>query len=863
MCLYLTRTLSARKLTIISITLFIGLILLQVGLYIQQKQKSELSRHNVEHSYQQIREVENLFTKISQMEAGQLNYWLTGDNRFLDAYFNGITTADEKNLTGRNRPLQHIITDLRAMYEDDPNQQQEFQILENLLQKKTDHMAKTLDQRQHIEIAETVALTHLNDGKRIMDNLRDQTNKLIALEQEQLQQRIEQNFTDSQSLTRLTVTAAIITYGSLFLMMILIVRIFSRSQAIERKLHAREAWFRAAADGSIDGFFLFRAERDQYGNVTDLLLDYLNPVAETMIRKDLAKALNEPINTIFFPESDHFNTLDTYRGIFERQQPMEREYTISHGPMMGRILQKQAIPLMNGIAVTCRDITERRQMEQMKTEFVSTVSHELRTPLTSIRGALGLVTGGVVGNVPEPVRNLLDIAYNNCERLVRLINDILDIEKIESGRMLFACKSVTLMATINQAITDNLAYADKYGVTLVLDEKHGLGLENTLKIAADGDRLIQIVTNLMSNAIKFSEEGQTVTVRCLQSDKHVKIEVVDQGIGIPLSFQDKVFQKFAQADSSDTRQRSGTGLGLAITKALVDQMHGDISFTSQPSKGTTFHVLFPVLEEEAFIHLPADPADISQSRILVCEDDHDIANLLLLILEKAGFTVDIAQTAQEALSKLRIQTYVAMTLDLVLPDQPNSTFRDGLALIQKIRHDLHLTNLPIVVVSAKAEEGHLHFAGDAIGILDWLAKPIPVEKLVNLIKNLPVSSKKPFILHVEDDNDIAHILAMTLAPVADIIRATDLQQARQAVRQHTFDLVILDLGLPDGQGTDLLPLLKNADGTATPVVLFTASDVTQDISALVAATLVKSRTSEQNLLDTIRRMIIHHTDVEP
>ncbi len=237
---------------------------------------------------------------------------------------------------------------------------------------------------------------------------------------------------------------------------------------------------------------------------------------------------------------------------------------------------------------TVRDITERKEIERMKNEFVSTVSHELRTPLTSIHGSLGLIIGGAAGELPAQAKGLLDIAYNNSDRLVRLINDILDIEKIESGKMEFHFAPLKLMPLVEEAIEDNRAYAEQFGVKFVL--------ENTLpdvKVNADSDRLIQVFTNLLSNATKFSPSNGTVEISVSRHNKIIRVSITDRGPGIPEEFRSRIFQKFAQADSSDTRQKGGTGLGLSITKAIVEKHDGQIGFETETNVGTTFYFDLP------------------------------------------------------------------------------------------------------------------------------------------------------------------------------------------------------------------------------------------------------------------------------
>lgn len=276
-----------------------------------------------------------------------------------------------------------------------------------------------------------------------------------------------------------------------------------------------------------------------------------------------------------------------------------------------------------GYVGTLEDISERKKVERMKNEFVSTVSHELRTPLTSIMGALGLLVGGAGGALPSQTKTLVEIASKNSERLVRLINDILDIEKIESGRMQFNLQPRELQPLVEQAIEANCAYAEQFDVSFVLVE----ALPGA-QVLVDADGLMQVMTNLMANAAKFSPLGAMVDLRLTREGDMIRFAVTDRGPGIPEAFRDKAFEKFSQADSSDSRQKGGTGLGLSISKAIVEAMHGRIGFVSWQGEGSTFHVDLPEWIDSAPTAAVALPAGLQRPKVLVSEDDRDISSPL-------------------------------------------------------------------------------------------------------------------------------------------------------------------------------------------------------------------------------------------
>ena len=362
------------------------------------------------------------------------------------------------------------------------------------------------------------------------------------------------------------------------------------------------------------------------------------------------------------------------------------------------------------ISGTSMDLTEHKRIEQMKDEFVSTVSHELRTPLTSISGALGLVTGGALGDVPKDIREMLEIAHRNSLRLGHLINDLLDMEKIAAGKMSFDMREHPLRRLLEEALESNQAFAEHLGVDCVLKDVAAVN------IWVDGLRLQQVLSNFLSNAIKYTPEGGQVTLHCTPTDGGgVRINVTDQGPGIAPGFRSRVFEKFAQADASDSRQKGGTGLGLAISKEFIERMGGRVGFDTSEGNGTTFWCELPILE-----HSPPPPIENDRLRLLVVEDEPDTGRLLHLMLSDAGYTVDRVQSLHGARAKLASTRYEAMTLDLHLPDGT------GRELMDEVRGNPATRNLPIIVISASSQFDER----DGDTAITWLHKPISAAQLL-------------------------------------------------------------------------------------------------------------------------------------
>lgn len=570
---------------------------------------------------------------------------------------------------------------------------------------------------------------------------------------------------------------------------------------------------------------------------------------------EITRAMAKLTNSLGQPPADPFEVF-VHRARQGKRDQREWTYIARDGRRVPVLLSITAIrdasDTIQGFLGVANDISHLKQMDRMKSEFISTVSHELRTPLTAIRASLGMINSDLFGTLPAEARQLTDIAQESTERLIRLINDLLDIEKIASGKMRFDLVHRSLPALLDDAIRDNAALAERAGIHLLA----GPGLAGPDRVEAtvlvDPDRLAQAFANLISNAIKFSPAGSTVTLTAaLLSDGWVQASVKDQGIGIDEAFRPRVFQRFAQADGSDSRAKGGTGLGLAITREIVERQGGRIGFDSAPGTGTHFHIDLPIQAASAPAILSPLPQTSRPADILICEDDPHIARLLSMLLGRAGFTPVVARTAAEAMTLLAHQRFQAMTLDLMLPDLP------GINLFRAIRAQPETRELPVVIVTATGDAEREAVEGEAVGVIDWLTKPIDEDRLLAALHRAVRSGTGtgPRLLHVEDDADIRAVVHRLLTGHAEIHAAATLAEAQALARSLTFDAGLIDVDMPDGCGLDVIPDLRDRRGDPVPIVVFTGADAAPVDLRQVAATLVKSRVRNEELVDTIRRLI--------
>ncbi len=339
-----------------------------------------------------------------------------------------------------------------------------------------------------------------------------------------------------------------------------------------------------------------------------------------------------------------------------------------------------------------RDISERKEIERLRGEFVSTVSHELRTPLTSIRGSLSLIETMATEELPPKVHQLLSMAQKNTERLIVLVNDILDFEKLRSNKTQYDFKQLDLNEEVRKAIELNQGYADDAGITLIAEL-----MPTQLLVSIDPGKFQQILSNLISNAVKFSNDEGRVLVRTGVSGQRARIEIKDQGEGIPDAFKALVFQPFSQADGGPTRRQNGTGLGLNIAKRLVDGMHGEIDFTSVTGEGTVFWIEFP-LQNLIKVSGGISTSIFSENRVraLHLEDDTDFHIVLGTGLD-GDLDLIHARSLAEAKSLVEQHSFDLVIIDRMVKDG------EGLDLINHIPHP---ERTKIVVVTAKDENVH-------------------------------------------------------------------------------------------------------------------------------------------------------------
>lgn len=488
-----------------------------------------------------------------------------------------------------------------------------------------------------------------------------------------------------------------------------------------------------------------------------------------------------------------------------------------------KILKVRTNPILDGAGnflghvKTLQDVTAERKIDQMKNEFVSTVSHELRTPLTSIKGYIDLILEGDAGDINDLQREFLDIVKQNNDRLVALINDLLDISRIESGRVHLKIKPVRLEEIIDEIVATFRAMVERKTLKLKVAVPNDLPA-----VAADHDRIAQVMANFLSNAIKFTPAGGKISIHVEEQDGQLATSVVDTGIGIPPADQRNLFTKFYRVDSSLTREIGGSGLGLSICKTIVDLHGGRVWVDSEVGKGSTFSFSLPLaLKEAKAEELPIEKILKPGKRILVVDDEPDIAKLIQLYLEKEGYSVIKAFDGEEALRIARKEKPDLITLDIMMEKM------DGFEVLHCLKEDPVTEPIPVVILSIVSGE----HKGYRLGASDYLPKPINPERLTKVIRNLlgepGVKRKKKKVLIVDDERDIVNLMSRVLEEKGyATCRAFNGLEAIKAVSKEKPDLVLLDLKMPEMDGYQVIERLKGSEATCQiPIVVLTAYEL--------------------------------------
>jgi PAS domain S-box-containing protein len=528
------------------------------------------------------------------------------------------------------------------------------------------------------------------------------------------------------------------------------------------------------------------------------------------------------------------------------------EYLAAQLEIGDRIVSVHLAPVLMGdeflgTVSVFRDVTVEVEAERAKSEFVSTVSHELRTPMTSIKGYADLLLMGAVGGLADDQRRFLTIIKSNTDRLTMLVNDLLDLSRIESGRVALAPKEMRAVDATHQVVIAMEGRANEKGLTLAADIPADLP-----KVFADPDRVIQILTNLVGNAVNYTPAGGKIDVSARAFGDEVHISVHDTGIGISKEDQEKLFARFFRAEDPIVQEAPGTGLGLSITRSLVEMHGGRLWVESELGVGSTFTFTLPIFETEQ----PAEGKEAGavlpepSQRVLVVEDDLDIAKLIQLHLSGDSREVLIARRGDEALDLVRHEHLDLITLDIMLPDI------DGFTILEELKADPVTKEIPVIIVSMLPDQEE----GLRLGAVDYVSKPIDEDRLLRAVRQALLD--RGTILVVDDDRDTLSMMRQVLHSHDFGVRTTSRgARALRVAREVRPSLILLDLKMRDMDGYVVLKKLKDDPKTQDiPVIVMTGSSIIDDagrqkVLALGAARFMSKPFSIEGLINEIEMVL--------
>ena len=496
------------------------------------------------------------------------------------------------------------------------------------------------------------------------------------------------------------------------------------------------------------------------------------------------------------------------------------------------------------------------EADKHKSMFLASMSHELRTPLNAILGFSELLMDSPDGQFPPATKSrFLQQIHSSGRHLLGLINDVLDLSKVEAGQMELRLETVTVASVVDQVISTVEPLSSAKRIRLEAETS------DAGEILADPGKMKQMLLNLVSNAIKFTPEDGTVSVRVRRLTDTIELAVSDTGIGIAEKDQARIFEAFQQVDAGAGRPQPGTGLGLALTRRFAHLHGGDVRVKSEVKLGSTFVLTLPlkqplsdsspvVAPDAAMTHVGSD-----RPLILVVEDDPAAAELLSRILERGGYRTAHARSGMAALAKARELEPAAITLDILLPEL------DGWDVLTRLKQDARTRHIPAVVVSVVDN----HELGIALGALDYFVKPVDAEALLASLDRFklarPGGSGVFRVLVVDDEQPNREFLVQLLETAGySVVQATGGREAIRLAKAWCPDLVLLDLLMPDVTGFDVVETLRADKSTATlPILVLTAKDLTEadkkQLSGHVSTILSRRSTGATELLTLLREVL--------
>ena len=771
------------------------------------------------HSREVLEKLETVRAQMTDVESGARGYIITGEERHLEPYRTAVGLIDRE------------LNELRQLTADNPGQQRRLNTLESLIAGRNSLVAEMLDLRKTWGFEAARQLVLVDKDKGVMDAIRRVIGEAENEERALLTERNEEATRSARRTTMIIIVASLLAFALVAGATAIIDRDLTVRRRAEEALRKSEELYHTLAKNFPNGSVLLFDHDLRYTIADGTGLAKVGLSKEMLEGKTIWEAL--PPETCAVIEPHYRAALAGAASSFEVPYA-NRVYLVHTLPVKDESGETSA-----GMAMT-QDITQRTEVERLKDEFISTVSHELRTPLASLRGFAELMLEREFP--PDKRQRFLSIIHGETVRLTNLINDFLDLQRIESGRQAYHLERVKLTDLLPESIA----------LFAQVDEKHTLRLEmpDALpSVHADKDRIRQVLSNLLSNAIKFSPEGGEVVVGARQEGAYVEVWVADQGVGIPAEAISQLFSKFFRVDNNQTRHIGGTGLGLALVKELIEAHQGRVWVDSEVGRGSTFFFTLPVAAQAlAPVSIP-EAVSAGATDILLVENDPVFAQLLRERFEGAGLSVTTTGYAEQALELARLAPPRLLLVDIHLAGD-----MDGWELLVALKSDAVLQALPIILITT-SEEPNLR--GLALAGADYLPRPVSAEGLKQAIRRqLPSLSGKRVLVADDDDAFRRQVVELLATEDIQVLEAANGREVLSHVAQQMPDLLLLDLLMPEMDGFEVLHRLR-ADKRAMnlPVLVVTGKDLLPAEKAHIKRKMASLVSKREASLDHFARIV--------